>query len=99
MGVLLMFDMWMLSVSIYLMNSILSGIYTQNFLKEKYSKKVVFTIWSVIYFIIQIMIFEILDSRFPVEEVAGILLNICILLFLQFLFFEKRDTKTIFCCL
>ena len=52
-----MFDMWMLSVSIYLVNSILSDIYTQNFLKEKYSKKVVFKIWSVIYFINQIMIF------------------------------------------
>ncbi len=91
-----MFDMWMLSVSIYLVNSILSDIYTQNFLKEKYSKKVVFIIWSVIYFIIQIMIFEILDIRFPVGEVAGILLNICILLFLQFLFFEKEIQKQFF---
>lgn len=96
MGVLLMFDMWMLSVSIYLMNSILSGIYTQSFLKKKYSKKVVFIIWSVIYFLIQIMIFEMLDSRFPVGEVTGILLNICILLFLQFLFFEKEIQKQFF---
>ena len=77
-----MSEMLLLSVSIYLINSILSGVYTRSFLKEKYRKGTVLAVWGAAYFLIQIVIFEILDSRFPVGEVTGIILNICVLLFM-----------------
>lgn len=86
----------LLIVSIYLIDSILSSIYTQSFLKIKYGKKAVLAAWSAAYFFIQIVVFEILDARFPVGEVTGIILNVCILLFMQFLFFEKDLQKQLF---
>ncbi|MEZ3491522.1 MAG: GHKL domain-containing protein [Lachnospiraceae bacterium] len=86
----------LLPVSIYLVDSILSEIYSQGFLKEKYGKKAVLAAWGAAYFLIQILVFEILDARFPVGEVTGIILNVCVLLFMQFLFFEKDMQKQFF---
>lgn len=86
----------LLPVAIYLVDSILSGIYSQSFLKEKYGKKVVLAIWGAAFFLIQIVIYEILDNRFPISEVVGIIVNICLLLFMQFFFFEKDMQKQIF---
>lgn len=80
----------------YLVGSILSSIYTWNFLKGKFRKKITLSAWSAAYFFIQIAIFQILDSRFSVSEVAGIILNVCALLFMQFLFFEKDIQKQLF---
>lgn len=90
-----MFDM-LLIIAIYLIDSILGGIYSQGFLKEKYGKKAVLTAWGVAYFLIQIVVFEILDARFPVGEVTGIILNVCVLLFMQHLLFEKDLQKQVF---
>lgn len=86
----------LLPVSIYLTDSILSGIYTQGFLQEKYRKRVVWAAWVAAYFFIQIAVFEILDSRFPVSEVAGIILNVCVMLFMQLLLYTKDMQKQIF---
>lgn len=91
-----MSEMLLLAVSIYLINSILSGIYTRSFLKGKYRKETVLVVWGVTYFFIQILVFEVLDSRFPIGEVAGIIINICTLLFTQFLFFEREIQKQFF---
>ena len=82
--------------SIYLIDSILSSIYMQSFLKIKHRKKAVLVAWGATYFFIQIMVFEIWDGRFPVGEVTGIILNVCVLLFMQFLFFEKDMQKQFF---
>lgn len=90
-----MFDR-LLIVAIYLVDSILSGIYSQGFLKEKYGKKAVLAVWGIAYFLIQIVVFEILDARFPVGKVTGIILNVCVLLFMQFLLFEKDMQKQFF---
>ena len=90
-----MFDM-LLPVSIYMVDSILSEIYSHGFLKEKYRKKAVLAAWGVAYFLIQIAVFEILDARFPVGEVTGIIINVCVLLFMQFLLFEKDLQKQFF---
>ena len=90
-----MFDM-LLPVSIYLVDSILSGIYLQGFLKQKYGKKAVLAVWGAAYFLIQIVVFEILDARFPISEVVGIILNVCVLLFMQLIFFEKDIQKQLF---
>ncbi len=91
-----MSEMLLLSVSIYLINSILSGIYTQNFLKEKYRKEAVLAVWSAACFLIQIVVFETQDRRFPVGEAAGIVFHICFLMFMQFLFFERNMQKQFF---
>ena len=90
-----MFDM-LLPVSIYLVDSILSGIYSQGFLKEKYGKKAVLAVWGAAYFLIQILVFEILNARFPISEIVGIFLNVCVLLLMQFIFFEKDMQKQLF---
>ena len=86
----------LLPVSIYLVDSILSGIYSQGFLKEKYGKKAVLAVWGAAYFLIQIAVFEILDNRFPINEVVGIIVNVCVLLFMQFFLFEKDMQKQVF---
>ncbi len=86
----------LLLVSIYLADSILSGIYSQGFLKEKYGKKAVLAVWGAAYFLIQIAVFEILDNGFPVGEAAGIILNVCVMLFMQFLFFGKDLQNQLF---
>ena len=91
-----MSEMRLLSVFIYLIDSLLSGFYAMDFLKEKYSRKVVRATWGAAWFLIQIVVFEILDARFPVGEVTGIILNVCVLLFMQFLLFEKDLQKQFF---
>lgn len=86
----------LLPVSIYLADSILSGIYSQGFLKEKYGKKAVLAVWGAAFFLIQIAVYEILDNRFPINEVVGIIVNVCVLLFMQFFLFEKDMQKQVF---
>lgn len=86
----------LLPVSIYLVDSILSGIYSQGFLKGKYGKKAVLAAWGAAYFLIQIVVFEILDDRFPISEIVGIILNVCVLLLMQVIFFEKDVQKQLF---
>ena len=90
-----MFDM-LLIVAIYLFDSILGGIYSQGFLKEKYGKKAVLTVWGAAYFLIQILVFERLDARFPISEIVGIIINVCVLLLMQLIFFEKDMQKQLF---
>ena len=90
-----MFDM-LLPVSIYLVDSIVSGIYSQGFLKERYGKKAVLAVWGAAFFLIQIAVYEILDNRFPISEVVGIIVNVCVLLFMQFFLFEKDMQKQVF---
>ncbi len=48
------------------------------------------------FFLIQILVFIIGAGRFPLGKVAGIILNICILLFMQSFFFQKEMQKQIF---
>ena len=86
----------LLPVSIYFVDSILSGIYSQGFLKEKYGKKAVLAVWGAAFFLIQIAVYEILDNKFPISEVVGIIVNVCVLLFMQFFLFEKDMQKQVF---
>lgn len=91
-----MSEMLLLSVSIYLINSILSGVYTRSFLKEKYRKGTVLAVWGAAYFLIQTAVFEILNARFPVGEIVGIIINVCALLLMQLIFFVKDMQKQLF---
>ena len=86
----------LLPIFMYLIDSILSIVYTQGFLKEKYEKRGMPVIWSAVYFLIQILVFIIGADRFPVGKAAGIILNICILLFMQSFFFQKEMQKQLF---
>ncbi len=79
-----------------LINSVLSVIYTRSFLKEKYEKRGMPVIWAGVYFLIRILVFIIGADRFPLGKVAGIILNICILLFMQSFFFQKEMQKQFF---
>ncbi len=90
-----MFDL-LPPVLVYLINSVLSVVYTRSFLKEKYEKRGMPVIWSGVYFLIQILVFIIGADRFPLGKVAGIILNICILLFMQSFFFQKEMQKQFF---
>ncbi len=90
-----MFDL-LTPVLVYLINSVLSVIYTRSFLKEKYEKRGMPVIWAGVYFLIQILVFIIGADRFPLGKVAGIILNICILLFMQSFFFQKEMQKQFF---
>ena len=65
-------------------------------LKEKYGKKAVLAVWGAAFFLIQIAVYEILDNRFPINEVVGIIVNVCVLLFMQFFLFEKDMQKQVF---
>lgn len=90
-----MFDM-LSPIFMYLINSILSVIYTRNFLKEKHGKRIILTVWVSVYFLIQILVFIIWADRFPVGKVVGIILNVCILLCMQSVFFLEDIPKQIF---
>lgn len=90
-----MFDL-LSPVAMYLADSVLSVIYTRSFLKEKYEKRGMSAIWVSVYFLIHILIFLIGAGRFPVGKVVGIILNICILLFMQSVFFQKDIQKQFF---
>ena len=41
----------------------------------------------------RIAVYEILDNRFPISEVVEIIVNVCVLLFMQFFLFEKDMQK------
>jgi len=90
-----MFDL-LSPVAMYLADSVLSVIYTRSFLKEKYEKRGMSAIWVSVYFLIHILIFIIGADRFPVGKVVGIILNICILLFMQSVFFQQDIQKQFF---
>lgn len=93
---LLMFEMMLLSFSIHLINSIFGGIYTGSFLKEKYREKITLVIWIVIYLLSQIIIFEIIGSKYQINDIVGAVVNICILFFLQLLLFSRDLSKQVF---
>lgn len=90
-----MFDI-LFPVSMHFIDSILSGIYTRNFLKEKYEKKAVLAIWIAAYFLIQILVFRIWNVKFPVGKAVEIIFHVGILLFMQSVFFQKEIQKQFF---
>ena len=59
-----------LSILIHLINSIFSGLYISQFLRFKHKKKVTVILWSIIYFMAQIVIFEVIQSRYPFNDVV-----------------------------
>ena len=58
-----MFDL--LSLLLHFINSIFSGLYTSWFLKSKQNKKMTITLWSFIYFVVQVVVFDMVHSWYP----------------------------------
>lgn len=86
----------LLSASIHLTDSILSSIYMGDFLKEKYQKKIVWAAWCITYFLIQMILFRLPENSFPAGEIVRPGLQVCVLLLLQLLFFERDMPKQFF---
>ena len=55
----------LLSILIHIINSIFSGVYTSQFLKCKQNKKATIILWTLTYFVAQVIIFEVIESRYP----------------------------------
>ena len=85
-----------LSVSIYLVNSIAGSIYVQKFLRGKYQKRVVLFAWTSLYFIIQSLALERLSRTPPLNDLAGMLADIAVVLLLQTLLYKKDLSKQFF---
>lgn len=85
-----------LSVSIYLVNSIVGSIYMQKFLRKKYQKKIVLFTWTGLYFIIQSLVFYRIDRLAPFNDLMGVLADIVFVLLFQMLLYNKDFLKQLF---
>lgn len=85
-----------LSVSIYLVNSIVGSIYMQKFLRKKYQKKIVLFTWTGLYFIIQSLVFYRIDRLSPFNDLMGVLADIVFVLLFQMLLYNKDFLKQLF---
>ena len=83
---------------IHIVNSIFSGIYTSLFLKPKHDKKSTVILWSIIYFIMQVVIFEVIQSRYPFNSVISAIINVLLIVGMQRIFFHKGTSSQLFVC-
>ena len=86
----------LLSILIYIINSVFSGFYISQFLKSKQKKKITIFLWSVIYFIAQVVIFDIVQSQYSFGNVTGAIINILLLIGMQLVFFHREPSRQIF---
>lgn len=87
---------FILPISLYLINSLYSGLYTRSFLEAKKNKKITTYVWSVLYFTVQIMVFEILARKCSFIDVIALAINIGILFLMQFVLYKRDISKQIF---
>ena len=88
----------LLSMLIHIINSIFSGIYTSLFLKPKHDKKSTVILWSIIYFLMQVLIFEVIQSRYPFNNVISAIINVSLIVGMQRIFFRKGTSSQLFVC-
>ena len=88
----------LLSILIHIINSIFSGLYTSQFLKSKQNKKLTITLWSVIYFVIQVVAFDVIHSWYPFNNLVGAIINVILLIGMQLIFFRKEISRQLFVC-
>ena len=87
-----------LSILIHLINSIFSGIYTSQFFKSKQNKKITIVLWAVIYFVTQVVIFDVIQSRYAFNDIIGAIINVILLIGMQLIFFRKEISRQLFVC-
>lgn len=85
-----------LPLLLYFVNSIVGSIYVQKFLRGKYRKKVVLFVWASLYFIIQSLILDRLDTADTVNYIVKVTLDIIVVLLLQMLLYDKDLLKQLF---
>ena len=88
----------LLSILIHIINSVFSGIYTSQFLKSKQNKKITIALWSIIYFIAQVVVFDIIHSQYQFNNITGAIINIFLVLAMQLIFFRKGTPSQLFVC-
>lgn len=95
----------LLSTLIHIINSIFSGIYVNSFLKSKCviykrkNNKITIILWSIIYFLLQLVIFDVVKYKYPFNDVIGVCINIIIIIFWQSIFFSKGVSGKLFVCI
>ncbi len=89
-----MFDL--LSILIHIINSIFSGLYSSQFLKSKKSKKTSIAVWSVIYFVVQVALFDVIHSLYPFNNMIGAIINVVLLMGMQLIFFRREISRQLF---
>ena len=88
----------LLSILIHIINSIFSGVYTSRFLKCKQNKKSTIVLWTLTYFVAQVIIFEVIESRYPFNDVVSAIINVLLLFGMQCVFFCKGSSVQLFVC-
>ena len=88
----------LLSMLIHIINSIFSGIYTSRFLKCKQNKKTTIILWTLTYFVVQVVMFEVIQSHYPYNDVVRAIINVLLLLGMQWVFFRKGASGQLFVC-
>ena len=88
----------LLSTLIHIINSIFSGLYTNRFLKAKYGKSTTIIVWSGIYFVIQTVIFDVIHSWYPFNDLTGVVVNVLLLVVMQWIFYRKEVSGQLFVC-
>ena len=68
----------LLSILLHVINSIFSGIYTSQFLKARCNKKITIILWAVVYFLVQVVIFDIIHRQYSFNNMTGAMINVFI---------------------
>lgn len=88
----------LLSVVLHLVNSVFSAIYVSHFHLTKYNKNLTAIWWGIIYFLFQIIIFEVIQGKYVFNDAVEVIINILLFLCLKRLFFVKGTTSVWFAC-
>ncbi|MBQ3543840.1 MAG: hypothetical protein IJA34_02450 [Lachnospiraceae bacterium] len=86
------------STLIYIINSIFSGLFTSRFLKSKRNKKITIILWSFVYFIAQLVIFDVIQNYYQFNNMLGDVINLLLLAGMQWMFFSKGASCQLFVC-
>ena len=84
------------SFSLYLVDSVVGGIFTCKFLKSRYSKKLSPFIWTALYFVAHCLVSELLSGTYPFNEIVRVIANITIVFLLQLLMYKEETLKQVF---
>lgn len=88
----------LLSILIHVINSIFSGVYTSQFLKCKQNKRATIILWILTYFAVQVVIFEVIQSHYPFNDVVSVIINVLLIVGMQCIFFRKGASSQMFVC-
>lgn len=91
-----MFNFMLMPVSIHFINSLFSGIYSASFLISKHAKRTTIGIWTILFFLFQIAIFEVAARAYPTIDAVAVIINIVLIFILQILMYRKDFSKQVF---